>query len=59
MDVSEVDFSRPIKAQPKEQYVKHFVAESPKTLSRAKLKIRKETFKVTKESRCPGKKGKQ
>jgi serine protease inhibitor len=28
MDVSEVDFNRRIKAQPKERYVKQFVAES-------------------------------
>lgn len=59
MDVSEVGFSRRIKAQPKEQYVKQFVAESLKTLSRTKSKLRKESFKITKESRCPGKKGKQ
>jgi serine protease inhibitor len=38
MDVSEVDFNRRIKAQPKEQYVKQFVAVSPKTLSRTKSK---------------------
>jgi hypothetical protein len=32
MDVSEVDFNRRIKAQPKERYVKQFVAESPQDL---------------------------
>ena len=49
MDVSEVDFSRRIKAQPKEQYVKQFLAESLKTLSRTKSKLRKELSKLQKK----------
>ena len=51
-----MDFSRRLKAQPKEQYVKLFVAESLKTLSRTKSKLRKD-FQSYKRKSMPWKEG--